>query len=205
MTDNPFPKEFWWGVATSAFQIEGAVDEDGRSPSIWDTFTHTPGKIRDGSDADVATDHYHRFREDVGLMRELGVNAYRFSISWSRILPDGTGRRNPDGVAFYRRLCEELLASNITPVATLYHWDLPQVLQDRGMAVTRPASLVRQYAVAAKETLGDLIGVWATLNEPWCAAFLGHSAESTPRTDRPGAGSWRPDLMLAPTMPSPPA
>ena len=190
MTDNPFPKEFWWGVATSAFQIEGAVDEDGRSPSIWDTFTHTPGKIRDGSDADVATDHYHRFREDVGLMRELGVNAYRFSISWSRILPDGTGRRNPDGVAFYRRLCEELLASNITPVATLYHWDLPQVLQDRGGWLSPDSRhWFAEYAVAAKETRGDLIGVWATLNEPWCAAFLGHSAgEHAPGLTDPGAG-----------------
>ena len=190
MSENPFPKDFWWGVATSAFQVEGAVAEDGRSPSIWDTFTHTPGKIRDGSNADVTADHYHRFREDVGLMRELGVNAYRFSIAWTRILPEGTGAINDAGVAFYRRLCEELLASGITPVATLYHWDLPQVLQDRGGWLS-PESRhwFAEYAATTKEALGDLIQVWATLNEPWCAAFLGHSAgEHAPGMTDPGAG-----------------
>ncbi|HEX7100670.1 MAG TPA: GH1 family beta-glucosidase [Acidimicrobiia bacterium] len=190
MTENPFPKDFWWGVATSAFQVEGAVDEDGRSPSIWDTFTHTPGKIRDGSNADVATDHYHRFREDVGLMRELGVNAYRFSIAWSRILPGGTGEVNEAGVGFYRRLCEELIASGITPVATLYHWDLPQALQDRGGWLSPESRRwFAEYAAVTKQALGDLVSVWATLNEPWCAAFLGHSAgEHAPGLTDPGSG-----------------
>src|SRR5690606_40394193 len=137
----------------------------------------SPGKIRDGRDADVATDHYHRFREDVGLMRELGVNAYRFSISWSRILPDGTGRRNPDGVAFYRRLCEELLASNITPVATLYHWDLPQVLQDRGGWLSPDSRhWVAVYAAAAMEALCDRSGQCASPYQTEVAALLGQNA-----------------------------
>src|SRR3981189_1618063 len=126
-----FPKGFLWGTATSAYQIEGAVDEDGRGRSIWDTFSHTPGKIADHSNADRANDHYHRYKEDVGLIKELGVKAYRFSIAWPRVFPEGTGAPNPKGLDFYERLLDELLANGIEPFATLYHWDLPQALQDR--------------------------------------------------------------------------
>jgi beta-glucosidase len=126
-----FPEGFRWGVATSAYQIEGAAREDGKGPSIWDIYSHTAGKIRNGDTGDVANDHYHRYREDVALMRELGVDAYRFSIAWPRIFPDGVGEPNPAGVDFYRRLVDELLAAGIEPFPTLYHWDLPQALQDR--------------------------------------------------------------------------
>ena len=127
-----FPPNFLWGVATASYQVEGAVAEDGRGPSIWDTFSHTPDAPATAANGDVAVDHYHRYADDVALMAELGVNAYRFSIAWSRILPEGTGRVNEAGIDFYRRLCKELLGAGITPVATLYHWDLPQALQDRG-------------------------------------------------------------------------
>ncbi len=177
MTDkSQFPQGFKWGVSAAAYQIEGAVDEGGRGPSIWDTFSHTPGKIQGGDTGDVATDHYHRFAEDIDLMVELGVGAYRFSISWSRIIPAGVGKVNDEGVAFYRRLCTALCERGITPVATLYHWDLPQALQDSGGWLdARSADWFVEYARVAKEQLGDLIRVWSTLNEPWCAAFLGHS------------------------------
>jgi beta-glucosidase len=187
---HDFPSDFWWGVATSAYQVEGAAAEDGKGPSIWDTFSHTPGKIRDGSTGEVSVDHYHRFAEDVGLMRELGVRAYRFSISWSRILPQGTGRPNQAGIDFYRRLCEELAASRITPVATLYHWDLPQALQEKGGWLDRRSrEWFAEYAGLAKESLGDLVSVWATLNEPWCSAFVGHtSGEHAPGLTDPGSG-----------------
>jgi beta-glucosidase len=126
-----FPKDFLWGTATSAYQIEGAVNEDGRGRSIWDTFSHTPGKIEDHSTGDRANDHYHLYKEDVGLIKQLGVKAYRFSIAWPRIFPDGTGAPNPKGLDFYNRLVDELLANGIEPYATLYHWDLPQSLEDR--------------------------------------------------------------------------
>src|SRR3982074_3397778 len=127
----PFPKDFVWGTATSAYQIEGAVNEDGRGRSIWDTFSHTPGKIGDGSNADNANDHYHRYREDVGLIRQLGVKAYRFSIAWPRVFPEGGGAPNPKGLDFYDRLLDELRMSGCEPFATLYHWDFPQSLEDR--------------------------------------------------------------------------
>lgn len=177
LTARSFPEGFIWGTATSSYQIEGAVDEDGRSWSIWDTFSHTPGATYRGDNGDVATDHYHRYEEDVQLMADIGIDAYRFSISWSRILPDGVGAVNPDGVAFYRRLCEALVAKGIRPMATLYHWDLPQALQDQG-GWANPASVgwFVEYATAAKEALGDLIQVWATFNEPHCVAFLGYSS-----------------------------
>ena len=172
-----FPPDFRWGVATAAYQIEGAVAEDGRGPSIWDTFSHTPGRTANGDNGDIAVDHYHRYVGDVALMAGLGVNAYRFSIAWSRILPDGTGRVNEAGIDFYRRLCEELVEAGIMPVVTLYHWDLPQVLQDRGGWLNHESvDWFAEYAGIAKEGLGDLIKVWATLNEPWCSAFLGHSS-----------------------------
>ncbi|MGW3462572.1 family 1 glycosylhydrolase, partial [Streptomyces olivaceoviridis] len=126
------PHDFLWGTATAAYQIEGAVAEDGRSPSIWDTFSHTPGKIVNGDNGDVACDHYHRWREDIGLMRQLGIDAYRLSVAWPRVVPGGTGPVNPKGLAFYDELVDALLEAGITPSVTLYHWDLPQVLQDRG-------------------------------------------------------------------------
>src|SRR5438034_8363683 len=126
-----FPPEFLWGTATSAYQIEGAVHEDGRGPSIWDTFAHTPGNIKDGTTGDVAIDHYHRYKEDVQLLKALGTRAYRFSIAWPRVFPSGTGPPNPKGLDFYNRLIDELIAHGIEPFATLYHWDLPQALQDK--------------------------------------------------------------------------
>src|SRR4051794_5544370 len=127
-----FPADFLWGTATAAYQVEGAVAEDGRLPSIWDTFSHTPGKTVDNATGDVADDHYHRYKSDVQLMKGLGVKAYRFSIAWPRVFPTGKGQPNPKGLDFYNRLVDELLANGIQPFATLYHWDLPQPLQDAG-------------------------------------------------------------------------
>ncbi|MEU9986654.1 GH1 family beta-glucosidase [Streptomyces sp. NPDC048045] len=169
------PHDFLWGTATAAYQIEGAVAEDGRSPSIWDTFSHTPGKIANGDNGDVACDHYHRWREDVGLMRRLGVNAYRLSVAWPRVIPGGTGPVNPKGLAFYDELVDALLEAGITPSVTLYHWDLPQVLQDRGGWPERATALAfAEYASAVAERLGDRVKLWATLNEPSCSAWIGH-------------------------------
>ena len=162
----------------------------GRGPSIWDTFSHTPGKTFNGETGDVAVDHYNRMAEDVGLMQELGLNAYRFSIAWSRLLPSGRGDVNPEGVAFYRDLAERLVAAGITPVATLYHWDLPQALQDdKGWLNPAIPEWFAEYAAVAKEHLGDLITNWSTLNEPWCTAFLGHSSgDHAPGITDPGLG-----------------
>ena len=199
-TLSQFPPGFLWGVATASYQIEGAVEEDGRGRSIWDTFAHTPGKTADGHTGDQAVDHYHRYAEDVALMSEIGVNAYRFSIAWSRLLPEGTGRVNQAGIDFYRRLCKELADAGITPMATLYHWDLPQVLQDRGGWLNRESvDWFTEYAAVAKDALGDMVNTWATLNEPWCVAFLGHSSgEHAPGiTDTPGSLVVAHHLMLA--------
>ncbi|GHI03041.1 beta-glucosidase [Streptomyces cellostaticus] len=169
------PHDFLWGTATAAYQIEGAVAEDGRSPSIWDTFSHTPGKIANDDNGDVACDHYHRWREDIGLMRQLGVNAYRLSIAWPRVTPGGDGPANPRGLAFYDELVDALLAAGITPSVTLYHWDLPQVLQDRGGWPERETAFAfAEYASTVAERLGDRVGLWATLNEPSCSAWIGH-------------------------------
>ncbi|MCW7940797.1 beta-glucosidase [Streptomyces hygroscopicus] len=169
------PQDFLWGTATSAYQIEGAVDEDGRSPSIWDTFSHTPGRIAGDDRGDVACDHYHRWREDIGLMKRLGTNAYRLSVAWPRVVPDGNGAVNPKGLAFYDQLTDGLLESGITPSVTLYHWDLPQVLQDRGGWPARAtADHFAAYASAVAERLGDRVTHWATLNEPLCSAWIGH-------------------------------
>ena len=172
-----FPPDFLWGVATAAYQVEGAWNVGGRGPSIWDTFSQTPGNTLNGDTGDDAVDHYHRYVEDIRIMRDLGVNAYRFSLSWSRLIPDGTGEVNPEGVAFYRDLAAELIRNGMTPAVTLYHWDQPQALQDRG-GWLNPKSVewFAYYAAVAKENLGDLIVNWATLNEPWCASFLGYSA-----------------------------
>ena len=174
-TPSQFPANFTWGVATAAYQIEGAVDADGRRPSIWDTFSHTRGKVLNGDTGDQACDHYHRWREDVALLRELGVGAYRFSIAWPRILPDGTGEANIQGLDWYERLVDALLEGGIRPWVTLYHWDLPQPLEDRGgWAERATADAFVQLAEAVARRLGDRVGTWSTLNEPWCSAFLGY-------------------------------
>jgi beta-glucosidase len=169
------PPDFAWGVATAAYQIEGAVKEDGRSPSIWDTFSHIPGKIDGDDNGDVACDHYHRWPEDIALMKELGVDSYRFSIAWPRVVPGGDGPVNPAGLAFYDRLVDALLEAGITPYPTLYHWDLPQVLQDRGgWAARETAEHFAAYASHVAAALGDRVTEWATLNEPLCSAWIGH-------------------------------
>ena len=172
-----FPDGFVWGSATAAYQIEGAVDADGRGPSIWDTFSHQPGRIVDGTDGDVACDHYHRWRDDVALMADIGLASYRFSVAWPRIVPDGSGEVNQAGLDFYRRLADALLEHGITPLVTLYHWDLPQALQDAGGWTNRDTPhRFAEYAQAVAGALGDRVHAFATLNEPWCAAFLGHSS-----------------------------
>ncbi|MCH0563480.1 MULTISPECIES: GH1 family beta-glucosidase [unclassified Streptomyces] len=169
------PHDFLWGTATSAYQIEGAVAEDGRSPSIWDTFSHTPGSTDNGDHGDIACDHYHRWREDIDLMRRLGTNAYRLSVAWPRVLPGGDGPVNGKGLDFYDRLVDGLLASGITPSVTLYHWDLPQTLQDRGGWPERAtAEHFAAYAAVVAERLGDRVTHWTTLNEPLCSAWIGH-------------------------------
>lgn len=170
-----FPPNFAFGAATSAYQIEGAAAEGGRGPSIWDTFASLPGTVVDGSDGLIAADHYHRFREDVGLMADLGLNAYRFSTSWARVMPDGE-HINQTGLDFYSRLVDSLLDANITPWLTLYHWDLPQAIEDRGGWRERDiAERFTNYALTMLDALGDRVTNWLTLNEPWCTAFLGHS------------------------------
>ncbi|MCF2525774.1 GH1 family beta-glucosidase [Yinghuangia soli] len=170
-----FPQDFLWGAATSAYQIEGAVHEDGRLPSIWDTFSRTPGAVDNGDTGDIACDHYRRWPEDVALMRELGLGAYRFSIAWPRVIPTGGGPVNPRGLAFYDRLVDALLEAGIRPFATLYHWDLPQQLQDRGGWADRAtAEHFAEYAAATARVLGDRVTDWTTLNEPLCSAWIGH-------------------------------
>jgi beta-glucosidase len=170
-----FPHGFLWGAATSAYQIEGAWNEGGRGESIWDRFAHTPNKIQDGSNGDIACDHYHRWGEDIALMKELGLHAYRFSIAWPRLLPTGRGRVNQAGLDFYSRLVDGLLEAGITPYATLYHWDLPQTLQDAGGWPARAtAEAFVEYADVASRALGDRVKHWITQNEPWCIAMLSH-------------------------------
>ncbi|WP_179646812.1 GH1 family beta-glucosidase [Spinactinospora alkalitolerans] len=171
-----FPAGFLWGASTASFQIEGATKEDGRGQSIWDTFAATPGKVFNGDGGDPATDHYHRYREDIELMSSMGIGAYRFSIAWPRIQPDGKGRINQAGLDFYDRLVDELLKAGIEPWPTLYHWDLPQRLEDDGGWPNRDtAHRFAEYAAVVHGALGDRISDWATLNEPWCAAFLGYA------------------------------
>ncbi len=175
MTD--FPQDFLFGAATAAYQIEGAAKEDGRTESIWDTFSHTPGKIQRGDTGDIACDHYHRWAEDLDIMRDIGVGAYRFSIAWPRIVPSASGGVNRDGLDFYERLVDGLLERGIEPVVTLYHWDLPQWLQDGGGWANRETcARFTDYATAVAGALGDRVGKFTTLNEPWCAAFLGHAS-----------------------------
>jgi beta-glucosidase len=175
MSSRPFPPGFLWGVATSAFQVEGATTVDGRGESIWDRFAATPGAIEDGSDGTVACDHYHRWPEDLALMKGMGLNAYRFSIAWPRVQPLGRGAVNAAGLDFYDRLVDGLLEAGLSPMATLYHWDLPQALQDRGGWGSRDtASAFVDYAEAVSMRLGDRVRQWVTHNEPWCIATLGH-------------------------------
>ncbi|EAR24267.1 putative beta-glucosidase [marine actinobacterium PHSC20C1] len=172
-----FPLEFIVGSATAAYQIEGAARDGGRTESIWDTFSHTPGKTWNGDTGDVADDHYYRFEADLDLMVEIGLDAYRFSISWPRLQPGGSGAINPEGVSFYSRLVDGLLSRGIRPIATLYHWDLPQELEDEGGWPERDAALrFADYAELAATALGDRVHTWTTLNEPWCSAYLGYGS-----------------------------
>ena len=172
-----FPPDFLWGAATAAYQIEGAADADGRGPSIWDTFSRTPGKVLDGDTGDVACDHYHRYRDDVALLARMGMNAYRFSVSWPRVQPGGSGQLNPKGIDFYQRLVDELLEHGIEPWVTLYHWDLPQELEDAGGWPARDTAMrFAEYAGGVHERLGDKVKYWTTLNEPWCSAFQGYAS-----------------------------
>ncbi|MFT4211719.1 MAG: GH1 family beta-glucosidase [Microbacterium sp.] len=175
-TPRSFPDSFLFGAATAAFQIEGAAHEDGRRDSIWDAFCRVPGAVLGGDDGEIACDHYHRYPEDVALMAGLGIQTYRFSTSWARVRPDG-GPVNPAGLDFYRRLVDELLGAGIRPWLTLYHWDLPQALQDAGGWTNRDtAARFTEYALDVHDALGDRVSVWTTLNEPWCSSFLSHTA-----------------------------
>jgi beta-glucosidase len=171
-----FPSDFVWGVATAAYQIEGAAGVDGRGPSIWDTFSHTPGRVLGGDTGDVACDHYHRYPEDLDRIAWLGCSAYRFSIAWPRVQPTGQGRPDPRGLAFYDRLVDGLLERGIAPWATLYHWDLPQALEDTGGWADRSTALrFADYAAVVQEHLGDRLASVTTLNEPWCSSLLGYA------------------------------
>ncbi|GGJ48820.1 GH1 family beta-glucosidase [Deinococcus roseus] len=173
---SQFPADFVWGTATSAYQIEGAVRTDGRGASVWDIFSHTPGKIKDGKNGDTACDHYHRSSEDIALMQELGMNAYRFSVSWPRIQPEGKGRPNKKGLGFYDRLIDQLLDSRIDPYATLFHWDLPQALEDQGGWLNRDtAHRFAEYAHILADAFQDRIKAWITLNEPFVVLTLGYA------------------------------
>ena len=184
-----FPKDFVWGTATSAYQIEGAVNEDGRGRSIWDTFAHTPGKIEDHTTADRANDHYHRYKQDVGLIRELGAKAYRFSIAWPRVFPEGGGAPNPKGLDFYDRLVDELLKNGIEPFATLYHWDLPQALEDRvgGWRSSETSKAFGNYAGYVAKRLSDRVKSFFTINEAGRFVYFGY-----------GSGIDAPGLKLPP-------
>jgi len=171
-----FPAGFLFGAATAAYQIEGAAHEDGRTDSIWDAFARVPGAVINAENGDIACDHYHRYRDDVALMKDLGLQTYRFSTSWSRVQPDG-GPVNPQGIDFYSRLVDELLDAGIKPWLTLHHWDLPQALEEKGGWANRDTSLLfRDYALNVHDALGDRVDVWTTLNEPWCSSFLSYTA-----------------------------
>lgn len=193
MAGQAFPNGFVWGVATSAFQIEGAHDAHGRGRSIWDTYAAQPGFIEDGSDAQVACDHYHRYPEDIGLMESLGVGAYRFSVAWPRILPNGRGTVNAAGLDFYDRLVDGLMSAGINPWVTLYHWDLPQALEEEGGWTNRSTvDAFVELADAVTASLGDRVQHWITHNEPWCVSVLGYAQGD----HAPGKRSW-PDALVA--------
>ncbi|HET6548312.1 MAG TPA: GH1 family beta-glucosidase [Solirubrobacter sp.] len=190
----PLPAGFRFGAATAAYQIEGAAREDGRGESIWDRFARKPGAVVNGDTGDVACDHYHRWREDLDLMASLGLESYRFSISWPRVQPDGRGALNARGVAWYRRLVEGLLERGIEPVATLYHWDLPQARQEAGGWAARDTALrFAEYAALMADSLGDIVQGWITHNEPWVVAFLGHAVGRK----APGIRDWPTALTVA--------
>jgi beta-glucosidase len=194
MTEVSFPRDFLWGAATSSYQIDGAWDEDGKGESIWDRFTHTPGRIEDNSTGDVTCDHYRRWPEDIDLMKQLGLRAYRFSTAWTRFLPDGRGRINQAGIDFYSRLVDGLLEAGVVPFLTLYHWDLPQALQDEGgWTVRSTVEAFSEYADLVSRNLGDRVKNWITHNEPYCAAFLGHEIGS----DAPGWQDWEAAIMAS--------
>jgi len=170
-----FPRDFVWGAATASYQIEGAATEDGRGESVWDRFCATPGKVRNGDTGAVACDFYHRYRDDIGLMRELGIDVFRFSIAWPRVLPTGRGAVNAKGLDFYDRLVDELLGNGIEPYVTLFHWDTPQALEDEGGWPARGiVDAFEEYVEAVGERLGDRVGNWITHNEPWVVAWVGH-------------------------------
>lgn len=189
-----FPDGFAWGVASSAYQVEGAWNEDGRGESIWDRFVHTPGNVKDGSTGDVACDHYHRWPEDVAIMKSLGIRWYRFSISWPRILPDGRGRINNKGLDHYSRLIDGLLEAGITPLLTLYHWELPLSLQDAGGWPEREtAAAFAELAHVVSRHMGDRVEHWITHNEPWCSSMLGHQVG----VHAPGLENWHAALRSA--------
>jgi beta-glucosidase len=190
MSNRPFPQDFLFGAATSSFQIEGATDVDGRSPSIWDQFCQEQGRIADGSDGRRACEHYFRYRDDVALMKNLGLKAYRFSIAWPRVLPEGFGKIQDKGMAFYERLVDELLEKNIEPWVTLYHWDLPARLGEQGGWLNRDTTQhFADYASKMVERLGDRVKNWITHNEPWCVAMLGYRrGEHAPGMKDPRAG-----------------
>ena len=195
----PFPPGFVWGAATSAFQIEGGVDLDGRGPSIWDTFSATPGQVAGGDDARIAADHRNRMADDVALLASLGIQAYRFSIAWPRVVPDGQGAVSEGGLDFYRALVDELLAAGVEPVVTLYHWDLPQALEDLGgWPVRGTASHFARYASVVGRALGDRVRHWGTVNEPWCSSMLGYAAgtHAPGRTDAGAAVAAAHHLLL---------
>lgn len=171
-----FPPGFVWGFAASAYQIEGAAKEDGRGASIWDTFSRQPGAVVNGDNGDVACDHYHRYRDDARLMSELGASAYRFSVSWPRVMPTGTGQVNERGMDFYQRLVDALLSAGVQPMLNVFHWDLPQALQDRGgFANPEVVDWFADYAALLASRLGDRVTDWMTLNEPGVFAFLAHA------------------------------
>ncbi|MCB8969023.1 MAG: beta-glucosidase [Ardenticatenaceae bacterium] len=194
MTNLTFPPNFIWGTATASYQIEGAWNEDGKGESIWDRFTHTPGHVDDKSSGDMACDHYHRWQDDIALMQSLNLPAYRFSIGWPRILPDGTGAVNAKGLDFYDRLVDGLLAANVTPYVTLYHWDLPQALQDAGGWPSRDtAEAFVNYVDVVTEALGDRVKHWITHNEPFVAAVLGYQNGE----HAPGIRDWPASIRAA--------
>ena len=192
MAHRRFPDGFVWGAATSSYQIEGAAAEEGKGEGIWDRFSHTPGRVRNGATGDVACDHYHRYKEDVALIAELGLTAYRFSVSWPRVLPEGRGRLNEAGLDFYDRLVDELLARDIAPYVTLYHWDLPQALEDRGgWPVRATAEAFAEYAAVVAGRLGDRVAHFATFNEPHIVSDHGY------RVGSHAPGRTDPDAALA--------
>jgi len=188
-----FPKDFLFGVATAAYQIEGAVDEDGRVPSQWDTFSHMPGSVLNGDTGDIACDHYHRYVDDIRLLKDLGVNSYRFSIAWPRVQP-GPGKTNPSGIAFYHRVLDELERSGIVPAVTLYHWDLPEWAAERGGWLNRDvAEYFNEYTALMFQEFGQQVPMWITHNEPWCSAFLSYATGE----HAPGHRNWREAVMAS--------